>query len=241
MKRPEEKILLKQEVVAIVACLLTLTVAVGVLIHYFTSQLKEYVILDQSPVVKVTDPSDWIIKDQSGEVATVPLERVPLLEESEYIVTEIERAEDLTSPAPKDSKVRVLSLTDEEIYTLATALWLEGRGESTECQLGIGSVILNRMTTRGMTLNEVLYEYTNGFYQFSVAPYISSSSPNDMTLASAEELVTNGPSMPLCVTYFRAGYYHDWSDLILPYVNIDNTYFSHDIRLCENEGGCRYE
>lgn len=232
-----------QEIAAITSCGVAILVSLCILIflgvsHFNNSRqdvpyvtesqetLGEITPLDTAPpeTEELTDPSEQF-DNSTTPPATTPQETEP----------------EVTGPDPGDPSTWTIQLTEDEIYELATAIYLEGRGESSEGQKGIGSVILSRMITRNDTLHDVLFEYTGGFYQFSVAPYISSSSPDDKSLASAMELVIYGPSLPTCVTYFRADYYHNWSRLVLPYCQIDRTCFSHDIRLCEEEGGCMYE
>lgn len=120
-----------------------------------------------------------------------------------------------------------IELTDDEKYTLATLIFLEGGGESEECQAAIGSVVLNRMTTSESDLESVIY--ADG--QFEPAYLISSTVPTSTQIEIVNELCTNGPTLPEYITYFRANYYHDWGDLT-PYRCIDNTYFSFSGDLC---------
>lgn len=250
MKRPVKSQLFKLEIVAIVACLIAILTAIGILIYYTVFQMRERSFETSEILIETTSQTE---AEQSvtesterldGVVPHDPASPIEDLEQEEQTVVETEPTDseaETTDPGPYNSETWTLDLTNDEIYLFATAIWLEGRGETSECQKGIGSVILNRMMTRDLSLKEILYEYNNGVYQFSVAPRLSYSSPDDKSLASATDLVVFGPSMPRCVTYFRASYYHDWSSLIQPYCSIDNTYFSHDIRLCEKEGGCQYE
>ena len=122
-----------------------------------------------------------------------------------------------------------ISLNEDEMITFARLLFLEGGCESTQCQEAIASVIVNRMKLYDMSLYDVIYEAD----QFEPAPFIYSthideSDINDM-LAVITKILAYGPTIPEYVTYFRANYYHGWSDRLIPYVNYDNTYFSYDI------------
>ena len=119
-----------------------------------------------------------------------------------------------------------IQLTDDEKDTLATLLYLEGNTESVECQKAICSVIMNRMTMWDMTLEEVVYEKTNGFYQFSPAPNIEYYDPTLTQIEIVEELSVSGPTIPEYVCYFRANYYHDWPG-INDFDYFDHTYFSY--------------
>lgn len=120
-----------------------------------------------------------------------------------------------------------IEFSEDEIYELATLVYLESGTEPYECQLAIASVVINRMNTTGQSLKEVIYAKN----QFSPAYLIESSEPNESTLNAVREVVQNGPTVPEYVTFFRADYYHDWSDLIIPYCVYGNTYFSADVRL----------
>lgn len=121
---------------------------------------------------------------------------------------------------------------------MATVVYLEARGESYECQKAVASVVLNRMTTQGKSLSEVIYAKD----QFSVVGQIPYASPSASTWRAAEEVVMNGPSVPTCVTFFRSGHYHRWDYArVAPYEQMDRTYFSHDTSLCHEPGGCKYE
>lgn len=119
-----------------------------------------------------------------------------------------------------------IQLTDDEKDILATLLYLEGNTESLECQKAICSVILNRMTMWDMTLEEVVYQKTNGFYQFSPAPNIEYYEPTITQIQIVEELIMSGPTIPEYVCFFRSDYYHDWPG-INDFECFDHTYFSY--------------
>lgn len=139
-----------------------------------------------------------------------------------------------TGPDPGYPETWSIQMSDDDIYLLATAIYLEGGIESQLCQSYIGSVILNRMSTQNKTLSQILY--AKG--QFSVAGELEYSDPTDLQIATTMELIIHGSALPECVTFFRAGHYHDKytvnTQYIKPYICIDNTYFSHDIRICGN-------
>lgn len=122
-----------------------------------------------------------------------------------------------------------IEMSEDDIYELATLVYLEAGGESFECQQGVASVVINRMTTGGMTLQEVIYQKN----QFTPAYLISSSSPSESTLEAVRTVIKDGPTLPEYVTFFRADYYFSW---VTPYTSIDHTYFSYDNRLKEALG-----
>lgn len=117
------------------------------------------------------------------------------------------------------------SLTDDEVYMLAALLYLEGRGESIECQEAICSVVLNRMSLWEMSLYDVIYQ-ANPDPQFSTAYLVSSTVPEQEQIDVVNSVISNGVSIPEYVCYFRASYYHDWYGMN-DYTDLDNTYFSY--------------
>lgn len=138
--------------------------------------------------------------------------------------------EDATESLDSESVTTYFELTYDEIDMLARLVYLEAGGESYECMKGVASVVLNRMTSTGMSLHDVIYEPN----QFSTACYIESTCYTDTVYSAVMDVVENGPSLPTYVTFFRAGYYHDFgNNIVVPYTCIDNTYFSADIRLME--------
>ena len=127
-----------------------------------------------------------------------------------------------------------ISLTKEEQYQLATLIWLEGRGEPIEGQKAIASVAINRYTTKQYTgkdysnILDIIYEES----QFSPAHLIDDFEPTQVQIDVVTDIMTNGPSIPEYVTFFRAYHYHDWENQ-MKYELIGETYFSYDLRLFE--------
>lgn len=119
------------------------------------------------------------------------------------------------------------NLSESDVYELATLVWLESGAQSDECQKAVASVILNRMSTRNVSLQEIIYEDN----QFSPAYKISYTVPSEHTLQLVSDVVEYGSTLPEYVTYFRADYYHSWSDQLIPYCTYDGVYFSADARL----------
>ena len=68
-----------------------------------------------------------------------------------------------------------LYLTEYEVELLSTLVYLEGGGESFECQKNIASTVINRMLTSDYTLSEILYANN----QYSVASRLAYSSPSE--------------------------------------------------------------
>lgn len=118
-------------------------------------------------------------------------------------------------------------LTEEEKRDFSALVYLEAGGESYECMKTVASVIVNRMINNDLSLYDVIYA-TN---QFEPAENIPYTDPSEEAVQAVNEIIQNGPCVPKNVTFFRASYYHNWSDLIQPYTVIDNTYFSYDVRI----------
>lgn len=134
------------------------------------------------------------------------------------------------------SQPAYLSLSDSDKHMIAKLLWLEGRGECRDCQLRIVSVIVNRHTTSGMSIHDVVYD-TN---QFEPADQIDSLYLPDVEMNSmlsiVDEVLTYGPILPEYVTYFRADKFHKFKGQI-PYIHHCNTYVSYDWSLYKSLGG----
>lgn len=233
------------ETICFIACSVTIFVALSVLIYVKLINDDSELEVIEFTISEVTTPSTempdelHILKETEPEEVCKELTSTENPSEPENVEsTEPEPDCPEESSSEDDTDTKMIKMTDEEIYTFATAIYLEGGSESLECQKGIGSVILNRMISTNRSLKDVLYEPL----QFDVASSLSSYCPDDESLSAVNELLTFGPTMPRCVTYFRAGYYHQWNlSRVAPYCCIDNTYFSHDLRLCYQEGGCCYE
>lgn len=168
--------------------------------------------------------------DTSYETINIPTVTPSVETPSSTSTIEVNSSSHETCPptsVPEKIHIDYIKLTDDEIYELATLVWLEARGESQECQKAVASVVINRMTTGNLSLHDVIYAKN----QFTPANLISTSTPDDIQIAIVNEIVMNGPSIPEYVTYFRTGYYHQFSNRLIQYKCIDNTYFSYDIDL----------
>lgn len=134
------------------------------------------------------------------------------------------------------NNLEYMKFSEEDLYIFEQTVYLESGGESVECQMAVGSCILNRMTNNNKSLQEVVYEPG----QFSVTPSIGTASVSSTTKWVCKVLLKYGPSLPTCVTSFRTETYHNFN-CINPYCQIGPVYFSHDTRYCNEVGGCQYE
>ncbi len=121
---------------------------------------------------------------------------------------------------------KYIDLTDDEINTLATLVTLEASVECYDCQKDVASVVINRMLIENLTLDEVIYADD----QFTPAYKISYSEPTETSLEAVNEVISEGTSLPIYVTYFRSSWYHEWDGLV-GYRQYENTYFSYDVDL----------
>lgn len=162
-----------------------------------------------------TDYSDALIV--SSEIYPLSEPVVAINIESEQ--SEQEEAAVKTSQ-PQYFEKHNISLTDDEIYALATLVFLEGGAESYDCQRAICGVILNRMVLTDSSLYDVIYAPN----QFTPAELIPYKQPSKESLQAVKDVLYNGSIIPKYVTYFRADYYFDWC---IPYICYDQTYFSY--------------
>lgn len=130
--------------------------------------------------------------------------------------------ETTTQPEPEGLTGNFVTLTEDEATLLAALVTLEAGAESYECQKAVASLVINRMLTSGSTLEGVIYAKN----QFSVASRVASTTPFTSCVNAVEEVLTEGTTIPIYVTFFRASYYHTWGDQVA-YCCIDNTYFSY--------------
>lgn len=143
-------------------------------------------------------------------------------------VSEPDSEIDISEPEPEPEESVYIKLTEEERRIFATLIRLEAGGESYECQLAVGSVVLNRMRVTGKSLTEVVFQKS----QFSPARLINVKNENgeykykpyQKNWNAVDELCKNGPTLPYYVMFFRANRHHSWG---IPYCQIDNTYFSY--------------
>lgn len=123
-----------------------------------------------------------------------------------------------------------ISLSQDEVDLISKIVYLEGRGETYECQQAIVSVIINRMTTENKNAHEVIFAEN----QFTTAKFVDKGEVTEDIQSIVIDIAANGPTIPVWVTYFRAKKYHQWDNeygTVIPYDKIDHTYFSYDKKL----------
>ena len=189
---------------------------IAIIIHMFNLKASN----NTSPV-DVTEPTTNTL---STETTAPPKNNYPVVQlmNNDYYETS---TEDNQSEEPDLNTY--ICLSDEEIRDLSALVYLEAGGESYECMKAVASVVINRMENSNSSLYDIIYAPN----QFEPAHNIPYTNPSEDAINAVNEIITNGPCLPKNVTFFRAGYYHNWSDLIQPYTVIDNTYFSYDVRI----------
>lgn len=193
---------------------------IAIIIHILT--------LKTSSRVEPKDVTAPTADTLSTEITTTPDNDYPVVQlvnnESNFNYSENEsksesEIDDIIEP--------FILLNEEEKRDFSALVYLEAGGESYECMKTVASVIVNRMINNDLSLYDVIYA-TN---QFEPAENIQYTDPSEEAVQAVNEIIQNGPCIPKNVTFFRASYYHNWSDLIQPYTVIDNTYFSYDVRI----------
>ena len=125
-----------------------------------------------------------------------------------------------------------INISSGDIDLIAKLLYLEGRGESEECQRAIVSVIINRLNSGywGSTYHDVIFAKN----QFEPAGRISSTTVSQKQYDVIKYVMKNGTTLPGYVLYFRANYFFDWC---ISYKQIDNTFFSYTKKDFDRLGG----
>lgn len=169
-----------------------------------------------------------LLESQADEFAAEILELKQTIseyeEQEEEVIEEVEIQVLQSSSLVKDDikterkTYNSANLSDSEIYMLAQLIYLEGGNTSYECQLAIGSVVLNLMRSDGVSLKTEIY--TPG--RFSVASSVAYTTPSETSLKAARYLANNGTTLPSSVKCFRNNHYFNWCT---PYMHIDNVYF----------------
>lgn len=110
-----------------------------------------------------------------------------------------------------------------ELEEVARLVWLEARGEPTNCQRNVCEVIFNRLASGiwGDTLTDVIY-YD---YAFEPAEFIDEAETTDEIREMVYDVFWNGSELPERIMFFRADYYHQWDGAVDEF-SVGRTYFS---------------
>lgn len=112
-------------------------------------------------------------------------------------------AEDTAEPSEAPSRYAGITLSEEDVETLARLVWLEARGEPFEGQVAVVEVVLNRILSPSFpdTVDEVVYQ--TGPIQFSPAALIPETTAGEEQYRAVEEALTAAePITDADVVYF---------------------------------------
>ena len=161
--------------------------------------------------------------------SSIPLESTE--EEPKDTSTESDNS---TPTTEESSTTTYYSITAEERDMLATLCYLEASICSEECQRAVVSVIFNRLESGKwrkdvnkdgqITLYDIVY-YPNAFSPSDLIESYKNKTTQECYDA-VDYVVTNGPTVPTQVRYFRTSYHFKW-DGYVGYCNMDNVYFGY--------------
>lgn len=173
--------------------------------------------VETSSTVEQSESAEIVIVEETTTTCDKCLPNIDLYRNYNYEVYEVAEFEIDDSDEPEavevfesDPSTWYYPMTEDELYELATLVYLEGGVESYECQQAIASVVINRATTSGKSTHDVIYAK----HQFTPAKKITQSEPSESTMKAAKYVAMYGPSIPEYVTFFRADYYFDWEALM---------------------------
>lgn len=121
----------------------------------------------------------------------------------------------------KEEKIKV-NYSDDDLYLLSQIIYSEAGGESDECQLAVGSVILNRMRSNKFpdTIKGVIYQ--KGQYA-GVNSRLWKKGADERAKKNAKYLIKNGSQLPSKVLY-QTMFVPKWATV---YKKIGTEYFSY--------------
>lgn len=156
--------------------------------------------------MEMEEPEEEPEKD-TNETSTEPLE---------YIQPE---SVEPVQPVQKEPSVETVSYTDEDLYVLSHVINGEACGYSWEHQIGVGSVVLNRVKDKRFpdTIKDVVFQ--KGQYACTWDGNYDRE-PEEQAVEAAKYLLENGSQMPEYVL-FQA----EFEQANSVYIKIGNTYF----------------
>ncbi|NCA68044.1 MAG: LysM peptidoglycan-binding domain-containing protein [Clostridia bacterium] len=98
------------------------------------------------------------------------------------------------SVTPSATTSSVTSYTPGEIDLLSRLITAEAQGESYEAKVAVGAVVINRVKSQSWpnTVNGVIYQNINGYYQFSPVANGAINKPADADSIRAAKAAMNG-------------------------------------------------
>ena len=140
------------------------------------------------------------------------------------IQTQVDAHEEVIKaiPTPKaetSSSRKKVSLTEKEIWMIASLVYLEAGDRSVACQRAVASVVINRMNRYHKTARQVIYQ--SGV--FSVAWKVARTTPSKTSIAAVRYVVKHGVTTPKDVVAFRNRHCHSFGRR---WKCIDGVYFT---------------
>ena len=119
------------------------------------------------------------------------------------------------TPAPngKVTSKSGVAYTQEELDLLSRLIKAEAGGESYNTQLAVGAVVLNRVKSSKFpnTIKEVIYEVSNGYYQFTPVLNGEINKPgNEQTLKAAKEALNGNDPTNNALYFFDNTITNNW-------------------------------
>lgn len=170
------------------------------------------------PTEETTEPVEIVESTEAPTEDIVVDLNAPTVSDGAELIVDVEETEAPTEVPKKKSMY--YSMTEDEIYTFASLIYLEAGSTSYKCQCAVASVVINLMVKEGKSLNACIK--TPG--RFSVASRVYRTKPSSTSLEVARKIATDGPTLPSYVIYFRNNHYFSWAKA---YCHIDNVYFSY--------------
>lgn len=106
-----------------------------------------------------------------------------------------------------------VTYTQEELDLLSRLIRAEAGGESYNTQLAVGAVVLNRVKNAGFpnTIKDVIYEVSNGYYQFTPVLNGEINKPgNEQTLKAAKEALNGNDPTNNALYFFDNTITNNW-------------------------------
>jgi hypothetical protein len=140
----------------------------------------------------------------------------------EVVVEKPIRVVEIVEVPVEKQKVYSVSSVDRELIARVMFLEFHGQGGANAewTSKAIASVIFNRWTLYGGTINDVIYQEN----VFSVVGAVDNTTPTEAQYAALDYVIENGSVLPLKVIYFRNKNYHSWG---IDYKEECGVYFSY--------------
>lgn len=144
---------------------------------------------------------------KAKEDAPAAVKPTPKAEVEETVLIE-ETSVALQEPVSSRYAAIIPQISEAEIMLIAAAVYQESNNQCFDGQQAVAEVILNRMLNKAFpnTAYEVLYQTYNGRYQFSTAPLLASTAPNQTNIDAVMAALYGTPVLDSTNVVFFARY-----------------------------------